>query len=295
MNPLFDVTANRWPRRQAGLSERLRGLIAVLALASAVPLVGQPSGTPASIYHARLAQAAGWQDRSAAFYSLLGSVPSDDRAHRWAVLKQILASDPVNADRLRTDLIDALQTEATWVRAQSDVGEGFGSYEGDLIAAVASIEDRRAVPALFLVVETGNVAVSALASSGDEALSRALAALKEVNEEGMSHSLTILLARIAQPENLLKIKSRDLIVQMKLALVNGLTDQSQFVRGTAIAGLVSLGDPNVIPALEVVAHSDSFISSGGRAAGHYVLREQAQEAVRKLSERQANTLPQGTK
>ena len=102
----------------------------------------------------------------------------------------------------------------------------------------------------------------------------------------------ILFARIAQPENVPKVKSRDLIVQMKLALVNGLTDQSQFVRGSAIAGLVSLGDPNVIPALQVVARSDPFVSSGGRTAGRYLLREQAQEAVRKLSERQANTLPQ---
>jgi hypothetical protein len=295
MNQLFDDTANGWPRRQGGLSERGRALIVLLAVTLVVPLSSQPSGTPASIYHARLARAVGWQERSAAFYSLLASVPNADRAHPWIVLKQVLASDPVNADRLTIDLIAALQTEATWVKAQSDVSEGFGSYEGDLIAAVASIEDRRAVPALFLVIDTGNMAVSALASSGDEALSRALVALKEVNEEGMRHSLMILLARIAQPENLLNVKSLDLKAQMNSALVNGLTDQSQFVRGTAIAGLVSLGDPDVIPALAVVARSDPFTSSAGRGAGRYVLREQAQDALRKLSERQTNTLPQGPK
>jgi len=154
--------------------------------------------------------------------------------------------------------------------------EEFSDYVGDLIAAVTSLKDPRSLDSLFEVIDTGNMALNALASFGDRSLLRAISLLdsRPVSDTVRS-SAVFLLAKIAQPDNVAQLRdpsSRSLLLN---ALLRSLKDTHIGSRITAIRGLVDLGDKRAIPALSEVAAQTSTEAP---------VRQRAMEAVSRLSE-----------
>jgi HEAT repeat protein len=222
--------------------------------------------------------AASWQDREAAFFRLLRSVPQvGDGSHSWAVLPGILAAQPDSGETLRIDLIRSLAKDAAWGRSAKSLPEEFGDYEGDLIAAVAELKDPRSIDALFEVIETGNMALNALAGFGDESLRRAIGLLdSRPANDNIRSSAGFLLAKIAEPSNVAMLKdpsSKNLLLN---ALLRGLHDRDILDRLQAIKGLVQLGDKSAIQPLSQVAAQESTEAP---------VRQLAREAVSKLSGR----------
>ncbi len=173
------------------------------------------------------------------------------------------------------DLIQALAKDAAWGRSQARLTEQFTDYEGDLIAAVTELNDPRSIDALFEVIDTGNMALNALAGFGDESLRRTIALLdSRPADHSIRSSAVFLLVKIAQPENVARLRDRSSKSLLLNALLRSLEDKDAGIQLTAIQGLVQLGDKSAIQQLSQVAAKESTEAP---------VRQRATQAISKLS------------
>ena len=251
--------------------------LAVILPCLVVPL--RPQAGEANDFHrAATLPGASWRDRESAFYQLLRSGPRvGGGSHPWAGLPVVLAAQPDAGESVRLDLIRALARDAAWGRSQKALPEEFCNYEGDLIAAVASLDDPRSMDALFEVVDLGNMAVDALARFGDRSLLRAISLMDSPRADwGVRSSAVFLLSKIARPGNLARLRDPSSKRLLLSALLRSLHDSDTAARLFAIDGLVEIGDKSAIPALSQLAARDSTEAP---------VRQRAAEAVAKLSGR----------
>ena len=118
------------------------------------------------------------QHRMNTFYELLElGLPGGLKGRTTKIpsaLDEVFRLAPDRADEVKLTLIGLLDAEKT--SASSDVRrtEEYSNYRGDLIMAVASLKDIRAVSLLVDNLTTGNMATRAVAAFGQVSLDRVL-------------------------------------------------------------------------------------------------------------------------
>jgi hypothetical protein len=176
--------------------------------------------------------------------------------------------------------------ETAWMNSQATLPESFTNYHGDLLAAVASLSDVRSCPVLLQLVDSGNMALDALAGFGEAALDPALRMLAQGPAEITRLSLVRLLAKMAEPTNLIRMTRPDSRNAISAALILSLKDPHPFVRLAAVDGLANLKDPATLPPLENVAAEDPFRSPATPTdPGSYIVRQRAARAVLEIGRR----------
>ena len=173
----------------------LRIVVALVAVLS-VPAFAQtaaPAGTEVTQLLTQLGEAK-WAQRSKAFYRLLklGSDSADAAAS--APVAGLLRKHPHKADEVKVALAKTLATENRLVGSAASLPESFTDYYGDLIAAVASLNDPRSAEALAGALGHGQMVTSALAGLGDAAVDPVIARL----QPGADRTVRVSACRVLQ-------------------------------------------------------------------------------------------------
>lgn len=230
-----------------------------------------------------------WATRMEAFeetvnivFSRSGVVGQPARVSGYAeAFQRFFSGNPEESDRLQVSLINLLQRENEVERhaAESNVSlsEGYLNYYGDLIGAVAALNDERAVPALLGAIRTGGMATRGLAALGPKALGPVLDQLKDDNPTVRSSALRV----VRKMFELHKLDDSN--IDARRALHGMLEDPDHSVRAAAVSAVGELQNKQeFIPALKRLAKEDPAKSSGN-AGGEavYPVRREAQKVLKK--------------
>lgn len=233
-------------------------------------------------------QARSWEARSSAFYQLielgLGRKFNGETSRMPSIVANLLTSEPAEADRTKSDLIGLLSQENAFVREQRErfdktgetLTEGYVNYYGDLIAAVASLNDPRSLDALVGAMTTGDIATRGLASLGRPALQPVLHELGSPDPLTRVAVLSVL-SEMARSQWISGDPGARRLV--KDAVVEALADPNPQVRIFAVRVASELGDPSLRPLLAKLASSDPYQSELPGQAGTYPVRRTAKEAL----------------
>jgi HEAT repeat protein len=168
-----------------------------------------------------------------------------------------------------------LDAENKTVAEQKDLSEEYVNYYGDVIAAVATLNDPRSLSALSGAITTGNMVWSTLIGFGPSAVAP-VAGLLVSPEDRVRSTATLTLPEmlVRSVEIATDAQSRRTI---KAALADASMDRSYLVRMRAVVGLARLGDDDALAMVKELAANDPFRDE--MREGRYIVREAAAEAL----------------
>ncbi len=149
-------------------------------------------------------QSESWDVRASAFYGFLsmglGRKFNGETSEMRSIVNKYLSAEPQESDPTKLALIQLLSRENTVVKTQraefdksgKTMSEAYVNYYGDLIAAVACLDDERSLDALLGAITTGGLATEALARLGKRAIEPALRELQSHDPLVRSAALTVL-------------------------------------------------------------------------------------------------------
>lgn len=236
-----------------------------------------------------LLQDPAWQNRSAAFYDLLKQsafVPPPGNTYAVpGATSALLAADAAQADGIRLGLVNALSIEDDLVNAGAlPLPETYTDYYADLIAAVATLHDSRAVRALLGAVTTGGLATTGLGSLGAAAYGPTVALLSSSKSDDVRESTVFVLSAMLDSLNTANPDGKGLQAALAEQLKRALSDTSPGVRTAALDGIAKLPeDSTTVQALQAIATGDPYeASQAGGDAGVFPVRGAAQRALAKI-------------
>lgn len=272
-----------------------------LALALAAPaLVTYPAyaqtAAPTPPIQAQIAidlaslQDPAWQNRRAAFYDLIINSYSGPNNGTYIVpiaTAALLAANPALVDSIRLAFIALLSTENMLANSTSvQVPEEYTNYYADVIGAVASLQDPRAVDALLGAIDTGDLATQGLAKLGTAAFGKTVALFSSSSDESLRDSAIIVLSEMVDslPPSPNDGGMRTAILAV---LKRALRDPSPGPRTAALEGLtkIPVDDASVRMVSDLAATDPYEASQAGGNAGVFPVREAAQRALRQLKTR----------
>ncbi len=221
-----------------------------------------------------------WRNREQAFYELLNLVEPGRRSLAlglWALepaFDAFFKKYPDLKDQVVFGLIDLLDRETIVHRnaALGSLPEEFGAYEGDLIAAIRSLNDPRGADALVAELGTGGMAGAAVAARGAREIDRVLAVLGTGDiaaRIGATHTLGLMLDPTITT---LDVQTR---TKVKAGLLQASRDSHFAVRLAALDGLARLPDADVTAALQAMRDADPY----RRLDGTYPVRDRARRVL----------------
>jgi len=233
-----------------------------------------------------------WKERMTGFYNVLRlAYPPDYRGYiePHSALAKVLRSLPVREqEEVRAGVITLLLTEGTLVERNRKVflaggtglSEEYVTYYGDLIEAVASLNDEAAIVPLLQAINTGDMATAALARYGDAVIDPALDRLRSddiTTKLGVLH----LFGKMLSPgfKGTIGTESKK---KVRDALVHAAGDENAMVRKGAVRDIGLLGDADLIPMVREIAVNDPYPGIPG-AKADYPVRKEAKRALVALS------------
>jgi hypothetical protein len=179
--------------------------------------------------------------RAASFYRLL-NVPPGAPARIDERMARLFVAYPGQRDLLASTLIRLLVREnAVFHSASNPRGEDLAAnYYGDLIWAVASLNDPRAATALAGAIETGELATTGLARLGAAALPVTMNAAR-ASDAMVRHSAMRVFGKLSAQRSQLALSSST-VSTVRQALLAALDDASEFVRAEAVTSLTGFSD-----------------------------------------------------
>lgn len=242
----------------------------------------------------QLMKSADWQDRRAAFYSLLQlGLEGDPRGKTYmfpSVLKKLFSLEPERRGEIESSLIALLERENALALAYAEtkrtMPEDLSDYYGDVIGAVAALKSPASIDSLLGAVSTGGMATRALASLGSTAVQPLISKLSDPDPGVRSGAATALSQMIEINRQNVDAASR---LKIEQALLRGTSDSDVGVRLSAVDGLANFREKGVIAVLERLAASDPTCFPGQADQGKDLcpVRNAAQRALLK-----ANSSPQ---
>jgi len=179
-----------------------------------------------------LSQGQGLQD-------LLAQLQSTDRTTREQAFYQLRTFGYSSSDQIKVAIISLLTLESASVQSQASPNEDYATYFGDVIHAVAALNDVRALSALLAVVDSGDVAVNALAGFGTTALDPVITRLSSTRDT-VKTAAVLVLDKMLEPPNFQLVNDPTSISKIRLALEDASLDRNRFTRLSALEGLVKL-------------------------------------------------------
>ncbi len=187
----------------------IKSLALLLAIGSGLFAGQRNTSDPLITTSLKRLQSSVWTDRSNAFYTIVHAGLETDENSDFPVADGILALSRGNTSRqgLVVALTNLLEVESSLLASNElPSSEEFSTYYADVIQAVATLRDVSSTHALMRCLTTGNMAISAIASFGDTALSEALNLLPSSDAE-TRHSLFRLFSRMTEQRNLSSLTS----------------------------------------------------------------------------------------
>jgi hypothetical protein len=172
---------------------------------------------------------------------LLLALQDDDATVRMNAFYAIRSAGLGATDAAKVAIIRLLRTENTVVNRApvfpDDPGNRYAAYFGDVIGAVAALDDRRSIDALLGVIDTGDMATRALAGFGTAGLKRLIATGATANPR-VRNGTAIALRQIVQLGSANDAASK---ARIRAALNALAVDPDYYVGIAAIQGLTHLG------------------------------------------------------
>lgn len=220
--------------------------------------------------------------RSRAFYTLLrrdSTGAAEGRFIARTAAARLLRDQAGQAEKIRTALIEALDRENAYVQESQkkniELSENYTDYYGDLIGAVASIHDARALNGLLGAITTGGMATDGLADLGAPAVEGVSAKLQDPDalvREGAARTLGKFLQR---PQQMARSATAEAMAQR--GLMRALDDGSPFVRSAAVDAVGPIrNSPEVKRKLESMAAREQ-----NRAAAAAGVSPPVQDAIKR--------------
>ena len=232
-----------------------------------------------------------WEQRAHAFYQLVGS--SDGRSDLIpSRLATFFRTNPDREDESKLALIQLLNTENSMVESQNEeykrsrktLPESYTNYYGDVIAAVAGLNDPRAVNALVGAMATGAMATRGLARLGPEALDPLILNLQ--SRDVITRAATVRgLTTMWRPENREKLDDDVSRRKIKDAFMRAARDEDGGVRLAAVYGLALIPDDDSVLLLRRLAASDPSRLPGQADEGgpFYPVRQAARRVLDQIA------------
>ncbi len=263
------------------------GLACGLAICSPNAVVAQSTGIDTEL---RRVSSPDYKVSSKAFYGLLRPYVNTDDVP--GLVRDLLRAHPQQAEHIKLALIKALENMNGYKEQEEDKGnfldDEFSDYWPDLIWAVGSLRDPRAVRALLGAQGTGGIAANDLADLcpfavdalieeshkpdryfRGEPISDRTAALRE-----LGFCITRVALMRAHPEAVAKIRA---------AFLTALDDPDGPTRAWAVEGLSYFrNDPDIRARLQALALADPYVGTvarSGKLQEEFVVREAAKRAL----------------
>jgi HEAT repeat protein len=243
----------------------------------------------------QLMKSADWQDRRAAFYSLLQlGLEGDPRGKTYmfpSALKKLFSLEPERRGEIESSLIALLERENALVLAYAEtkrtMPEDLSDYYGDVIGAVAALKSPASIDSLLGAVSTGGMATRALASLGSAAVQPLISKLSDP-DPGVRSGAATALSQMMEETNRQNVDAASRL-KIEQALLRVTSDSDVGVRLSAVDGLANFREKGVIVVLERLAASDPTCFPGQADQGKDLcpVRNAAQRALLK-----ANSSPQ---
>ena len=210
-------------------------------------------------------------DRVEAFYDLIGGLTP--RAGDAVV--ELLNRHPGERDAISVALIDLLERETghLYFPKTGVLKTGFDGYFGDLIWAVAALNDVRAVDALMEVIGCGSLARDGVIAIGEPALP---AILRDLDRADLDRDMSLIMA-LAEMSRILQLDNPASTHHdsARKQLVRATKAENPHLRIIAAEALSEFKHPEVESAMRTLARSDTATRQvNGRTV--YPVREVAQ-------------------
>jgi hypothetical protein len=233
-----------------------------------------------------------WTIRRGAFARLLGMDPlvySTGGVNNIGDVVRVSLAIQALDDQRHIALLNLLMTENrvvvegdTEVRStlaslrSNRLSEEYVNYYGDVVIAVATARDARALPALLGAIRTGTAAMDAVASYGAPAIGPLLELMDSPdNADRYSSALALWRILVTSQSSASDPSAR---ARIKTALIEASRDPYSPVRQAAVVGLVALGDPESLGVVSNLAVRDPYRAEY-QTGRPYVVREAAARAL----------------
>ncbi len=197
----------------------------VAAFAPPASAQGTSASSELSQAIAQLADKRG-QERSKGFYRLLKIGSESTEAKGSASVKPaisgLLAKNPQKAEDVKAGLRAALDLENRVAKSGASLSAEFTDYYGDLIQAVAALNDKKSAGALAGALGTGYMVNNALVALGDDSVDAVLQQLGQTQERTVKLSACTVLQKMLDPGNRNAIKDPEHKRKIQQALNEGL-------------------------------------------------------------------------
>src|SRR5215831_1280400 len=108
---------------------------------------------------------------------LLAQLQSTKKTNRSQAFYQLQAFGYASSDQSKIAIINLLALENAYSQSQTSLSEDYVTYYGEVVRVVGTLNDVRALNALLDVIDSGNMAISALAGLGTAAIDPVIAKL----------------------------------------------------------------------------------------------------------------------
>ncbi len=153
-------------------------------------------------------------------------------------------------DPIKIAIIDLLTLENDFSQDQLISGvslsEDYVTYHGDLIGVVSALNDIRSLNALLSVIDSGNMAISALARFGTTALDPVIAKLESPRDD-VKTAAVLVLHKMLEPLNFSLVNDPISLSKIRTALEQASFDANDYTRASALEALATFGDGDGIP------------------------------------------------
>jgi len=219
--------------------------------------------------------------RRESFYALMRPAWNNTGSARIGIAT-LLRNYPDQSERITTAMISALEMangHRADIRAKGErFDEAFSNYYADLIGAVSSLRDPRAMEGLLGAIDTGGMAANGLADLG-------ASAVDGVIERTRHEDVGVRLGAVAALRTFLTrqeaVRSNpDAVDRVRQALLAALDDPEPWVRSGAASGLYMFReDLEVTRRLNIIAATDSYAQTIGSGELRFEVREAASGAL----------------
>ena len=240
-----------------------------------------------------------WMARRDAFGRLIGmeDYGASGALNVASILSETLEREPESTDERVLALIDLLETENVLVDESEryfisndnqfppgveGLSEDYTNYLGDLIAAVTSVADMRAISALTGAIHTGGMVTRALVSLGPSAVRPVSALIDHPLHDRRSSAIFVLTQMLMGSEAV--NNDRESISLIRDVIIRAASDENFSVRTNSVTGLALLGDRESIALLHRLAETDPFRADWPSKDGQYLVREAARAALAELEQ-----------
>ncbi len=202
-----------------------------------------------------------WRQREGGFRRLIGSGPSTvPEANVGRRVWNLIEQHPEQATEIRRILAELLEIENAFARKNvvakqegPEAAERYSAYYGDLIEAVACLDDPVAINALAGAIHSGGIAMRALIKFGREAIP-AVDRMWADSDPSIRHGALLVYAGILKKGTVNKLSNEYSDIRRKG--FDGATDKDALVRMGALRVLNELGDSSSVELIKAIAERD---------------------------------------